>query len=71
MEQVKKVGRPKKVVQEPKVPETRDAIITINLKMPRHDAVQTEIRIKDVIGNYLGAQRTPEGFMEIIKRKLQ
>jgi hypothetical protein len=69
-EVVKRRGRPPKE-KKPAINETADAVIKVNLSMPGHEAIDFEMRIKNVKGSLLGTQRRPEVFMETIKEKLR
>jgi hypothetical protein len=69
MEQPKRRGRPPKVKE--KINETRDAIIEISLWMPGKEAYKDTVKVKNVNGSLIGAQKLPENYMEIIKRKLK
>jgi hypothetical protein len=72
----KKRGRPpisaqKPVEPEPVKPPSNDGVLEIKVDMPGHKTVMKTIRIKNILGNTTGSQRSPDGFMELLKSALR
>ena len=72
----RKPGRPPRQKVEsvqsvkPEINRTRDAIIRIEVRMPNHEPYSEELRIRDVLGNYMRAQLVPKAFMKMLKDKI-
>ena len=74
----KRRGRPPLTLKEPVIQEpapveqpSRDGVIELTLRLPSHAPVTRTIRITNLLGNAIGTQRSPDGFMEILKTALR